>query len=107
MTGSHNKSNDQASEVDTHHSALHIKTHAMTTHHGGTGHNSKDRDLNSHIEDTRGMDIGPNNDNESTNSSDTMIAFSGSEADGHLCDLLPNSQANLGILRRETAYNNE
>ena len=47
------------------------------------------------------MDIGPNNDNESTNSLDTMIAFGGSEADGHLGDLLPNSKANLGILARE------
>ena len=44
------------------------KTHAMTSHHRGTGHTGKDRDLNSHVEDTRGKDIGPDNDNESTNS---------------------------------------
>ena len=73
----------------------------MTTCHGGAGHTGKDRDLDSHIEDTRGMDIGSNNDNESTNSLDTMIDFGGSEVDGHLNDLLPNSQANLGILTRE------
>ena len=54
----------------------------MTTHHGGAGQTCKDRDLNFHIEDTRGMDIGPNNDNESTDSSDIMIAFGGSEVDG-------------------------
>ena len=77
------------------------KTQAMTTYQGGAGHKSKDRDLFSHIEDTRSMDIGPDNDNENTNSSDAMIAFRGSEAGGHLGDLLPNSQANIGILARE------
>ena len=30
-----------------------------------------------------------------------MIAFRGSEADGHIGDLLPNSQADLNILARE------
>ena len=39
----------------------------MTTHHGGTGHTGKDRELDSHIEDTRGMDIGSNIDKESIN----------------------------------------
>ena len=73
----------------------------MTTYHGGTGGTGKDRDLNSHIEDTGGIDIGPSNDNESTNSLDTMFAFGVSEADGHFGDLLPNSQANLTILARE------
>ena len=47
------------------------------------------------------MDKGPNNDNESTNSSDTMIAFRGLEVDGHLYNLLLNSQAKVGILARE------
>ena len=42
------------------------KTRTMTTCHGRTGHTGNDRDLSSPIEDTRGMDIGPNNDNEST-----------------------------------------
>ena len=54
----------------------------MTTHHGGTRHTGRDRDLNSHIEDTGGMDIGPDNDTESTNSLHTMIAFRGSKVDG-------------------------
>ena len=47
----------------------------MTTQDGGAGNTDRDRDLNSYIEDTGGMDIGPYNDNESTNSSDTLIAF--------------------------------
>ena len=56
------------------------KTHTMTTHHGGTGHIWEDGDLNSHIdittkEDSRGIDIGPNNNNESTNSSDAALLF--------------------------------
>ena len=70
------------------------KTHAMTTCHGGAGHTGKDRDFDSHKEDIRGMDIGPNNDNESTNSSDTTIAFEGSVEHGYLSNLLPNIQAN-------------
>ena len=56
----------------------------MTTHHGG------DRDLDSHVENTWNID-----DNESTSSSEITIAFGGSEADSHLSDLLPNSQADL------------
>ena len=77
------------------------KTHTMTTHHGGTGHTGRDRDLNSNVEDTGGIDIGPNNDNENTTSLDTMLASGGLEADGHLGDILPSSQANLTILTRE------
>ena len=73
----------------------------MTTHHGGTGHTGEDRELDSHIEDATGIDIDPNNDNASTNSSDTMIAFGGSEVDGHLGNLLPNGQADLNMLARE------
>ena len=62
--------------------------------------------MDSHIDittkqDTEGIDIGPNNDNESTNSSDTMLAFGGSEADGHLSNLLTSSQANLTVLTGE------
>ena len=34
------------------------KTHTMTTHHGGTGHTSKNRDLNFHIETMGDTDIG-------------------------------------------------
>ena len=77
------------------------KTNTMTTCHRVTGHTGKDRELYSHIQDTGGIDIGPNNDNESTNSSDTTIALGGSEADGHLSDLLHSSQANLTVLTRE------
>ena len=78
----------------------------MATHHGGTGHTDEDRDINSSIdittkEETGGIDIGPDNDNESTNSLDTMFAFRGSEVDGHLSDLLPSSQAKLTIHTRE------
>ena len=73
----------------------------MTTHHGGTGQPGKDRDLSSHVKDTGGIDIGPNNNNESTNSSYTMLAFGGSETDGCLGNLLPSSQANFTILTRE------
>ena len=73
----------------------------MTTQHRGAGHAGEDRELNSHIEDARSIDIGPNNDNESTHSSDTMVAFEGSEADGDLSDHLPNNQADLNILTRE------
>ena len=78
----------------------------MTTCNRGTGHIGEDRDLNSHIDiategDTGGIDIGPNNANESKNSLDTILAFGGSEVDGCLSDLLPSSQANLTILTRE------
>ena len=111
MTGCHNRSNDAA------HSPLTTmlwrlgnkyqsycttyKTHMMTTCHRGTECTGKVRDLDSHIEDTGGIDIGPNNDNECTNSLDTTLAIGGSEADGHLGTLLPSSQANLTILTRE------
>ena len=78
------------------------KTHAMTTHHRGTGHTGKDGDLNSHIDittkgDIRGIDIGPNNNNESTKCLDTMLTFGGLEVDGHLSNLLPSSQTNLTV----------
>ena len=62
----------------------------MTTHHRETGHTDKDRDFNFHIEDP--IDIGPGNDNESSNSSDTMLAFGGLEANGCLGNLLPSNQ---------------
>ena len=68
----------------------------MTTHHRGVGHAGQDRELDFYIEDTRNI-----NDNESTNSSETALALRGSEADGCLGDLLPNSQAALNILAIE------
>ena len=67
--------------------------HAMTTHHGGAGHTSEGRDLDSHLEDIGGIDVDSSNDNEGTGHSDTTLAFGGSEADGCLSDLLPSSQA--------------
>ena len=73
----------------------------MTTHHRGAGHSCEHGDLNSHVEDARNIDMGPKNDNKSTNSSDTTITFRGSEADGHLGGLLPNGQADLDISTRE------
>ena len=109
MTGCHNRSNDWPPSPlktvlrkprDKYQSYwTTYKTHAVTTHHEGTGHTDKDRELNSHIEDTGGIDIGPNNDNESTNSSDSTIAFGGSEANG--CDLLHSSQVKVTVLTRE------
>ena len=103
MTGCHNKSNDWACSPlksvlrkigDRYQSyCATYKTHAITTCHGGVGHIGKHRDLNSHVEDTRGIDIEPYNDNKSTNSSDTMIACRKSEVDGHLSDLLSNITA--------------
>ena len=73
----------------------------MTTHHRGTGHTSKDKDSNPHVEDARGIDTGLDNDNESTSSSDTAIAFGGLEADGHINNLLPSNQATLTVLTNE------
>ena len=68
----------------------------MTTCHGGAGHAGEDRNLNSHIEDTANID-----NNESTNSPETTIAFGGSGTDGHLGEPLPNSQVDLNILATE------
>ena len=48
---------------------------------------------------TGGIDIGSDNNNESTNNSDTTIAFGGSEPVGH--DLLHSSQVNLTVLTIE------
>ena len=73
----------------------------MTTCHGGAGHTHEDRDLDSHVDDARAIDIGPNNDNASTNSLDTIIVFGGTEVDGHLSVLLPNNQADFDILAME------
>ena len=77
------------------------KTHTMTTHHRGTGCTSEDKDLISNVKDARGIDIGPDNDNDSTSSLDTTIYFRGSEADGHLGNLLPSNQAKLSALTKE------
>ena len=55
----------------------------MATYHRGAGCTGIDRDLNSHIGNTEGIEICPDNDNESTSSSDNTNAFGGLEADGH------------------------
>ena len=88
-------------ETDTNHTVIHIKPTLWPLPMEGVGHAGKYRDLNSHIENAGNIDMGPKNDNESTNSVDTMIAFRGTEADGHLSVLLPNSQADVNILARE------
>ena len=74
--------------------------HAMATCHRGTGC-PVDRDINLHIEDMEGINTGPDNDNESTGGSDTIIAFGGSEADDHPSKLIPSNQAKLTALMRE------
>ena len=81
------------------------KTDTMTTCHGATGHTDIGRNLHSHIDittkgDTGGIDIGHDNNNESTNSSDILSAFGGSEVDGLFSNLLHSSQANLRVLTR-------
>ena len=52
------------------------KMHAMATHHGGAGC-PVDREINLHIEDMEGINVGPYNNNESTSGSDTIVAFGG------------------------------
>ena len=76
------------------------KTHAMTTHHGGTGH-QVDRDTNLHIEDMEGINVGPDNDNESTSGLDTTIVFGRSEVHGHPSSLILSNQAKLTACIRE------
>ena len=75
------------------------KTHAMATHHGGTGC-PVDRDMDLHIEEAEGIDTGPDNYNKSTSGSDTTIAFGGSKAGGHPNKLIPSNQAKLTALMR-------
>ena len=74
--------------------------HAMATHHRDVGC-LVDRDINLHIDNTEGINTGPDNDNESTSGSDTTIAFGGPEADGHPSELIPSNQAKLTALMRE------
>ena len=76
------------------------KTHAMATHHGGTGC-PVDRNINLHIEDTEGINTEPDNDNESTSGSETSVAFGGSEVDGQPSKLISSKQAKLTSLTRE------
>ena len=73
----------------------------MATHYRSTGC-PVDRDINLHIEDMEVIYTGPGNDNESTSGSDITIAFGGPEADGHPSELIPNNQAKLTALMRDT-----
>ena len=111
MTGHHTKRNEQVCSslktmlrkiADRHQSYWTVyKTHVMTTPNREAGHMGEDRELNSHIEDAGGIDIGLNNGSDSTHSPDTMLTFRGVEADGCLSNLMPNTQADLNILTRE------
>ena len=76
------------------------KTHATATHHRGAGC-PVDRDIDLHIEETEGINTGPDSDNESTSGTDTTIVFGGSEADGHPNELIPSNQTNVTALMRE------
>ena len=75
------------------------KTHAMATHHRGTGC-PLDSDINLHIEDTEGI-TGLVDDNESTSGSDTTVALGGPETDGHPDEIMPTNQVKLRALTRE------
>ena len=72
--------------------------HAVAIHHAGKGC-PIDRDINLHMEDaeTTGLD----NNDESIIGWDTTIALGGSEAEGHLNELIPSNQAKLTALTRE------
>ena len=64
--------------------------------HVGTGHTGKDWNLNSYVDigtdgDTRGIDIGPDNDNKNTDSLDTMLTFGGLAVDGCHSNLMASS----------------
>ena len=50
------------------------KMHTMATCYGGT-ECPIDRDIILHIEDAKGINTGPDNNNESTRGSDTTTAF--------------------------------
>ena len=76
------------------------KIHTMATHHGGAGH-PVDRDIDLHIGDMEGINMGPDSNNESTIGSDTTIAFGGSETDGHSSKRTPSNQANLTAIMRK------
>ena len=74
--------------------------HAMATCHGGA-RCPIDRDIDLQIEDVECINTGPDKD-EGTCGSDTTIAFGGSEADGHLNELIPSN-----VQEKYTIYINE
>ena len=75
------------------------KTHAIATHHGGTGC-PINSDINLHIEDTEGI-TGLVDDNESTSGLDTTFALGRPEKEGHPNELILANQARLTVLTRE------
>ena len=72
------------------------KTHAMATHHGGTGH-PLDSSLYMLTEDADHADI----DSESTHSSDATVALGDPEGVGHPEHPVYNNQDRLMALTRE------
>ena len=74
------------------------KTHAMATHHRGTGC-PLDRDINLNVEDSETTGIA--NDNESTHDLDATVALGGPEAESHPNDLIYSNQDKLMALTRK------
>ena len=72
------------------------KTHAMATHHGGTGH-PLDRGIDLNAEDAEPIDI----DNEITHGSDATVPLGGPEAEGLPSDPVYSNQDKLMALTRE------
>ena len=83
----HSRPCSEKLEVNSKHIVLHIKTYTLATCHRGRGC-PVDRVINLHIEDMKGINTGPDNDNESTSGSETNVAFGGSEAVGHPSKLI-------------------
>ena len=79
------------------------KMHTMATCHGGVGH-PLDRGINLNAEDPDPTDI----DNESTHSSDAIVALGGPHAEGHSQDPVYINQDKLMAITREiNDYTNE
>ena len=74
------------------------KTHAVATHHGGTGY-PLDRGINLNEEDSKPTDI--DNDDESTHGLDATVALGGPEAEGHPDDPICSNQDKFMALMRE------
>ena len=74
------------------------KTHAMATHHGGTGCHL-DRDIDLHVEDSE--TTGPDNDNESTSGLDATVILGGPEEKVTLMTLYTATRPNCWHLCRK------
>ena len=70
----------------------------MATHHRGIGHPTARDDL--HIEDPEAT--GMDDDNDTISGLDATVALGGLKAEGNTNALLPNNQAKLMALTRET-----